>query len=143
MAIEDTDQELKDQESKDRELKKALTGFFETEQQVRLVKQAKAFAEGGSPQVPEYLRALVAMLYPENPVTPPPRRRFFDLFSPFTTVLAGMTMVFGFLGLVPGIFGPSQDVQKTFLDIAKIFAGAVVGATGNTIGSAPRRSTSP
>ena len=60
--------------------------------------------------------------------------RFFDLFPPFTCVCAVLCLAFAALGLMP-LYADSQVVTKAgssitgFLDIAKIFAGAIVGST--------------
>lgn len=51
---------------------------------------------------------------------------FFDLFPPFTLVCAVLCILFGSLGL----FGAASTTPG-FLDIAKIFAGALVGSTAS------------
>ncbi len=50
---------------------------------------------------------------------------FFDLFSPFTLVCAVLCLAFGALSFVRSV----QSSSAAFLDIAKIFAGAIVGST--------------
>jgi hypothetical protein len=65
-----------------------------------------------------------------------------------TGVLAVLTFVFGLLGLVGVLIGSGKvdpEVTKSlgpFLDIAKIFAGALVGAAGATGVASSRRSVS-
>ena len=61
--------------------------------------------------------------------------RFFDLFPPFTCVCAGLCLAFATLGLLPLVATDPNVASKAggqasgFLDIAKIFAGAIVGST--------------
>jgi len=61
--------------------------------------------------------------------------RFFELFPPFTCVCAVLCLAFATLGLLPLIAAdPAVAAKATasasgFLDIAKIFAGAIVGST--------------
>lgn len=63
------------------------------------------------------------------------RTRFFDLFPPFTCVCALLCLAFATLGLLPLVATDSNVAAKVggqasgFLDIAKIFAGAIVGST--------------
>jgi hypothetical protein len=49
-----------------------------------------------------------------------------NYISPLTMILASLTIVFGFLGL------QSVGDPKGFLDIAKIFAGAIAGSAAAT-----------
>src|ERR1700719_3136494 len=93
----------------DQALITSLTRYFEDKQQLQLHAEAQSFAESGSPQASEYLRAVVSILYGNKGSIPPPRPGFFDLFSPFTLVAAFMTVVFGVLGLAPTIFGLAKD----------------------------------
>ncbi len=61
----------------------------------------------------------------------------------FLLIVGFMTIVFGILGLFPTVFGaaPGDSQTVAFLDIAKIFAGAVVGgAAGATASSLAARS---
>jgi hypothetical protein len=66
-----------------------------------------------------------------------PKTTFFDLFPPFTCLCFLLCLVFGALGL----FAQSHDIGSKdgtslaagFLDIAKIFAGALVGSTASTV----------
>lgn len=77
--------------------------------------------------------------------------RFFQLFPPFTCVCTLLCIAFAGLGLWairPGSGGGSGTAAKYtsgFLDIAKIFAGAIVGSTASGVVSAARtrRSGSP
>ena len=60
--------------------------------------------------------------------------RFFDLFPPFTCVCAVLCLAFATLGLLPLFADQAVAAKATasasgFLDIAKIFAGAIVGST--------------
>jgi hypothetical protein len=60
--------------------------------------------------------------------------RFFDIFSPFTCICFLLCAVFGLFGYLAL---KTTDVRLAaqasgFLDIAKIFAGALVGATSST-----------
>jgi len=63
------------------------------------------------------------------------RTRFFDLFPPFTCVCAVLCLAFATLGLLPLVATDPTVAAKVggqasgFLDIAKIFAGAIVGST--------------
>jgi hypothetical protein len=66
--------------------------------------------------------------------------RFFELFPPFTCICAALCVAFAILGLL-ALGGnlratPGADLAKVssgFLDIAKIFAGAIVGSTAASI----------
>jgi hypothetical protein len=109
-------------EHTDQELINTLTRYFEDKQQLQLQEEAQTLAEGRSPQASEYLRAVVAILYGNRGNIPPPRRGFFDLFSPFTLVVAFMTIAFGVLGLFPNLFGGDKtgETAKTFLDAARL-----------------------
>jgi hypothetical protein len=54
--------------------------------------------------------------------------RFWDLFPPFTVLCFVLCLIFGYFGIY------NSDKNTGFLDIAKIFAGALVGsATSNRI----------
>ncbi|MGA2807049.1 MAG: hypothetical protein ABSE87_02890 [Terracidiphilus sp.] len=68
---------------------------------------------------------------------------FFDLFSPFTCLCFLLCVTFGGLGLFArtGSGAPSGGAAPTqgFLDIAKIFAGALAGSTV----SAPLKALKP
>ncbi|HEY1767377.1 MAG TPA: hypothetical protein VGG26_06960 [Terracidiphilus sp.] len=64
------------------------------------------------------------------------RISFFDIFTPFTCICLLLCGVFGFLGLLalrsdPKLPGLSAQASG-FLDVAKIFAGALVGSTSST-----------
>jgi hypothetical protein len=54
---------------------------------------------------------------------------FFELFSPFTLICFALTLAFGGLGLS----SKDSKISSSFLDIAKIFAGALVGSTTSNI----------
>lgn len=67
-------------------------------------------------------------------VGPAPKLRLFDLFPPFTCVCALLCLAFAALGLLPLYADPAVAAKAAtsttgFLDIAKIFAGAIVGST--------------
>ena len=61
--------------------------------------------------------------------------RFFEIFSPFTCVCALLCLAFAWLGFYS--LSPSgsnlKQAAEPFLDIAKIFAGAIVGSTSTAI----------
>ena len=69
--------------------------------------------------------------------------RLFDWFPPFTIVCAILCLSFATLGLFP-LLTSSENVAKmgsvtsSFLDIAKIFAGAIVGSTSSVALKATR-----
>ncbi|AXE33824.1 hypothetical protein [Chromobacterium phragmitis] len=72
------------------------------------------------------------------------RAGFFELFPPFTCVCAALCLAFAAFGLlfplldpIPGE-GKSSALVAGFLDIAKIFAGAIVGSTSSVVISAAR-----
>lgn len=52
--------------------------------------------------------------------------RFWEAITPFTLVCLIMTIVFAAFG---AIYGESKEGAKSFIDIAKIFAGVIVGST--------------
>jgi hypothetical protein len=54
--------------------------------------------------------------------------RILDWLTSFTGVAAMLAIAFAVLGLVPSLASKGGDGGKAFLDIAKIFAGAVVGS---------------
>ena len=54
---------------------------------------------------------------------------FFDLFPPFTCVCAVLCLAFAILGILGPDTGRIAAQSSGFLDIAKIFAGAIVGST--------------
>lgn len=63
------------------------------------------------------------------------RFSFFDIFSPFTVICFLLCIVFGWLGflaLKPATDSKLAAQASGFLDVAKIFAGALVGATSST-----------
>jgi hypothetical protein len=60
------------------------------------------------------------------------KNRFFDLFPPFTVVCFVLCLAFGFLGFFPKTAGGG------YLDVAKIFAGAIVGSTSVALSRAKR-----
>jgi len=59
---------------------------------------------------------------------------FFSWFPPFTCVCAVLCLVFAILGLLGGSnrAGVTANQASGFLDVAKIFAGAIVGSTTTT-----------
>lgn len=61
--------------------------------------------------------------------------KFFEWFPPFTCLSFVLCVAFGTLGLVAMRNGsePSKDMARGFLDVAKIFAGAIVGSTASTV----------
>lgn len=61
--------------------------------------------------------------------TPEPNSSFFDLFPPFTCLSFLLCLVFGALGLA----SKTKELAPGFLDVAKIFAGALVGSTASNI----------
>ncbi len=63
---------------------------------------------------------------------------FFELFPPFTCVCAVLCLAFATLGLMPLFADPAVAAKAAastsgFLDIAKIFAGAIVGSTTSVV----------
>jgi hypothetical protein len=76
---------------------------------------------------------------------PIPERRpnFFDYFPPFTCVCAILCVIFAVLGLAPLLSTKVSGLQNSaqgFLDLAKIFAGAIVGSTSSiALGSAKKK----
>ncbi|MCD4487248.1 hypothetical protein LQR31_22510 [Chromobacterium vaccinii] len=73
------------------------------------------------------------------------RPGFFDLFPPFTCVCALLCLAFASFGLLFPLFadsvagaGKGSALVAGFLDIAKIFAGAIVGSTSSIVLSASR-----
>ncbi|MHC4050551.1 hypothetical protein [Bradyrhizobium sp. 25ACV] len=72
---------------------------------------------------------------PVPPATPAPREGWFNrTFVGFTAVVALMTLAFGILGAIGlATGGNAEKATAGFLEIAKIFAGAVIGgAVGAT-----------
>ena len=65
-------------------------------------------------------------------IPPEPKTSFFDLFPPFTCLCFLLCLIFGFFGL------RSADKNNGFLDIAKIFAGALVGSTTTSMANVIR-----
>ncbi|HMG77443.1 MAG TPA: hypothetical protein VK591_02095 [Xanthobacteraceae bacterium] len=79
---------------------------------------------------------------PVNPSPPEPRQNWLSrTFTGFTGIVAFMTLAFGALGAL-GLFATNPEVVKAtqgFLEIAKIFAGAVIG--GSVGAAAVKRSS--
>jgi hypothetical protein len=103
-----------------------------------IIKDAVAAANADPPQEKDIW--LAALKYaPGDPFPQAARRSWFGGWSN-TAVLGVLTLVFGLLGLVGvGIIGSPTGAGAEgakslipFLDIAKIFAGAIVGAAGAT-----------
>jgi hypothetical protein len=69
---------------------------------------------------------------PVYPGPPEPRQNWLSrTFTGFTGIVAFMTLAFGALGAL-GLFSTNAEVVKAtqgFLEIAKIFAGAVIGGS--------------
>lgn len=73
---------------------------------------------------------------------PERKPRFFELFPPFTCVCAVLCVIFAALGLAPVLIQKASGLTssaQSFLDLAKIFAGAIVGSTSVALSSAKRR----
>jgi hypothetical protein len=81
---------------------------------------------------------------PGNEFRSEPERSIWQGISTNLIVMAFLTLVFGLLGLFgAGVFGNSTNANLTpFLDIAKIFAGAIVGSVGTTAVAAVTRKPS-
>ncbi|WP_315720454.1 MULTISPECIES: hypothetical protein [unclassified Bradyrhizobium] len=60
-------------------------------------------------------------------MAPKPEGWWNRTFVGFTAVVALMTIAFGVLGVVGLIYNPAKEATSGFLEIAKIFAGAVIG----------------
>jgi hypothetical protein len=74
-------------------------------------------------------------LLPMKPVEPPPQgfwSRVTESISGITLISALLAFIFGALGLL------KPDAAQGWLDIAKIFAGAVVGSAGASVAAAVR-----
>jgi len=56
----------------------------------------------------------------------------FQYFPPFTILCFLLAIIFGYLGFSAWSKDPNHSVGSGFLDIAKIFAGAIVGSTSAT-----------
>jgi len=55
--------------------------------------------------------------------------RFYERLPPITLISAILAIVFGIIGVVAIRYGQAADIDgKGFIDIAKIFAGAIVGS---------------
>jgi hypothetical protein len=65
-----------------------------------------------------------------NGAVPARKPTFFDLFPPFSCLCFLLCLIFGGFGLF-GEKGGSPATIQGFLDIAKIFAGALVGSTAS------------
>jgi hypothetical protein len=69
---------------------------------------------------------------------------FFSYISPFTILCAFLAIAFALLGLVNGAGSSLKGAQPGFLDISKIFAGAIVGSTSATaLKAASSKKTNP
>ncbi|MBW6423692.1 hypothetical protein KX729_19725 [Rhizobium sp. XQZ8] len=78
---------------------------------------------------------MLRAISPVVSVTEPPQRKnwFWENITGLMLVTAGLTIIFGGFGLW-GLWGSDPNSNNTvaqgFLDIAKLFAGALVGAAG-------------
>jgi hypothetical protein len=84
----------------------------------------------------------IAEYAPGTPVNriPDPGVRFWDVVSPVTVISTGLCVVFAAFGLW-AVLGERTAIHgQSYLDIAKIFAGAIVGSTGAVVSSALARS---
>jgi hypothetical protein len=65
--------------------------------------------------------------------------RFFEFFPPFTCICALLSLAFAVLGLWALRGGDAKAaIAAGFLDIAKIFAGAIVGSSASKLISASK-----
>jgi hypothetical protein len=112
-------------------------------QSIRQKIEAKAveLADGEPPSLIHLARA-AELFAPGNEIHIPPiveKRHFFDFFPPIAVLYAILTCVFAALGLW-ALLGAPEAAKTTlnnqgFLDIAKIFAGAIAGSTTTAITS--------
>lgn len=71
----------------------------------------------------------------------PDKLGFLDYFPPFTLMCAGLAFAFGVFGIIAlARNGAVKDLGGGFVDIAKVFAGAIVGSTSAiALGTSARR----
>ena len=94
-------------------------------EQMAVAKAIEAFAPGH-----EFVR-------PTEPRPTPFWSRISESFSGITLVSAALVVIFGLLGFYDH---SAADSAQRWLDIAKIFAGAVVGSAGVSVMSTSRKS---
>ena len=103
---------------------------------------AREGASGGvgllhlSEAVSEYAPAKPFPLEHQKPPRWPTLSRLMESITPIILISTALTIVFGAFGLwalsgrIPGAKGPDAINGQSYLDIAKIFAGAIVGSAG-------------
>ena len=116
-------------ESQESELKEYLSDIKE-----KIVAQAQKGAKEGSIK-PKDLLSAINLYVPGSPVTETQslRRRFLGSITAVTLLSAILALFFGVYGLL-------AEGNPAFVDIAKIFAGAIVGSAAAT--QLPSRSES-
>lgn len=103
------------------------------ERAFELASAEKGSDESAEVTIADLNRALEELKLPAPPTAPSRLEKWFRYFSPFTCVCAILCIVVALIGWRAG-----SGNNAGFLDIAKIFAGAIVGATTNTAISKPR-----
>jgi hypothetical protein len=106
----------------------ALQMEFSGEQLDTLIASAKAgVTAGSSVSAYDFARAWVDIKRGNSTSTAAPR--WWHDLPPVIIISAILAITFGVLGLVPNLLsGASAGAAAGFVDIAKVFAGAVVGA---------------
>lgn len=80
------------------------------------------------------IEALHAFI-PGHPVDESKNSWFKSNITGFMLVTGVMTLMFGFFGLAPFLIGIKETNAASFLEIAKIFAGALVGSAAGAAAS--------
>jgi hypothetical protein len=71
------------------------------------------------------------------------RRRFFDLVPPLTFLSATLALICLAFAIFPALLGNAANSAQSFMDLAKIFAGAVVGGIGANGSRSPAAAAEP
>ena len=125
-------------EGLDKALKEHMAALSET-----IIKRAYELAESRAPDLADVAKA-IAELHASPPPTAVARRvGLLDIVSPITLVSAVLAIVFAAFGLWALSSPNAKELGGgAYLDIAKIFAGAIVGSTGAAATTALRRQSS-
>ncbi|HEX7177009.1 MAG TPA: hypothetical protein VF240_17255 [Pyrinomonadaceae bacterium] len=113
------------------------------EQRIRKQAETLAKAEGRDDIEPKDIAQAAQLYAPGELFTAPPRERL-TLKEKVLSSISGITLISALLAIAFGIIGyaaaaKGSEITSGAWDIAKIFAGAVVGSTGAAVSTAVKR----
>lgn len=107
--------------------------------ETKIIAEARAIAKDGKIEPKDLYQAALKFIpgdrIPDEPAAPTTGDRILASISGITIISAILAVVFALLGFfLPDITGPNAtsniQLKASFIDIAKIFAGAIVGSAG-------------